>query len=82
MGHMMCQVYRAKGLEASNAILYNHESPVRPERFVTRKITKAVAAIAAGRQDRLALGDVTIRRDWGPPPNSVDPNFRWRCTKR
>ncbi len=74
MGHMMCQVYRAKGLEASNAILYNHESPVRPERFVTRKITKAVAAIAAGRQDRLALGDVTIRRDWGYPPDSVDPN--------
>jgi GDPmannose 4,6-dehydratase len=43
-GNMMCQVYRAKGLEASNAILYNHESPMRPERFVTRKITKAVAA--------------------------------------
>jgi GDPmannose 4,6-dehydratase len=73
---MMCQVYRAKGLEASNAILYNHESPVRPERFVTRKITKAVAAIAAGRQDRLALGDVTIRRDWGWAPDYVDAMFR------
>jgi GDPmannose 4,6-dehydratase len=76
MGHMMCQVYRAKGLEASNAILYNHESPVRPERFVTRKITKAVAAIAAGRQDRLALGDVTIRRDWGWAPDYVDAMYR------
>lgn len=76
MGHMMCQVYRAKGLEASNAILYNHESPVRPERFVTRKITKAVAAIAAGRQDRLVLGDLTIKRDWGWAPDYVDAMYR------
>lgn len=76
MGHMMCQVYRAKGLEASNAILYNHESPVRPERFVTRKITKAVAAIAAGRQDRLVLGDLTIKRDWGWAPDYADAMYR------
>jgi GDPmannose 4,6-dehydratase len=76
MGHMMCQVYRAKGLEASNAILYNHESPIRPERFVTRKITKAVAAIAAGRQDRLVLGDLSIKRDWGWAPDYVDAMYR------
>jgi GDPmannose 4,6-dehydratase len=76
MGHMMCQVYRAKGLEASNAILYNHESPRRPERFVTRKITKAVAAIVAGRQDRLVLGDLTIARDWGWAPDYVDAMYR------
>jgi GDPmannose 4,6-dehydratase len=75
-GHTICQVYRAKGLEASNAILYNHESPRRPERFVTRKITKAVAAIAAGRQDRLVLGDLSIRRDWGWAPDYVDAMYR------
>ncbi|MCT7660886.1 GDP-mannose 4,6-dehydratase [Mycobacterium deserti] len=76
MGHMMCQVYRAKGLEATNAILYNHESPRRPERFVTRKITKAVAAIAAGRQDRLVLGDLSIKRDWGWAPDYVEAMYR------
>jgi GDPmannose 4,6-dehydratase len=75
-GHLMCQVYRDKGLEASNAILYNHESPRRPERFVTRKITKAVAAIAAGRQDRLVLGDIGIERDWGWAPDYVDAMYR------
>ena len=76
MGHMLCQVYRAKGLEATNAILYNHESPIRPERFVTRKITKAVAAIAAGRQDRLVVGDLGITRDWGWAPDYVDAMYR------
>ena len=76
MGHTMCHVYRAKGLEASNAILYNHESPRRPDRFVARKITKAVAAIAAGRQDRLLLGDLSIRRDWGWAPDYVDAMYR------
>jgi GDPmannose 4,6-dehydratase len=76
MGYMMCQVYRAMGLEASNAILYNHESPLRPERFVTRKITKAVAAIAGGRQDRLVLGDLSIKRDWGWAPDYVDAMYR------
>ena len=75
-GHTMCQVYRAKGLEVSNAILYNHESPRRPEQFVTRKITKAVAAIAAGRQDRLVLGDMTVARDWGWAPDYVDAMYR------
>jgi GDPmannose 4,6-dehydratase len=75
-GHTMCQVYRAKGLEVSNAILFNHESPRRPEQFVTRKITKAVAAIAAGRQDRLVLGDMTVERDWGWAPDYVDAMFR------
>jgi GDPmannose 4,6-dehydratase len=75
-GHLMCQVYRAKGLEVSNAILYNHESPRRPEGFVTRKITKAAAAIAAGRQDRLVLGDMSVERDWGWAPDYVDAMYR------
>ena len=66
----------AKGLEVSNAILYSHESPRRPEDFVTRKITKAVAAIATGRQDRLVLGDMSIERDWGWAPDYVEAMFR------
>ncbi|HTI78633.1 MAG TPA: GDP-mannose 4,6-dehydratase [Mycobacterium sp.] len=74
--HLMCQAYRAKGLEVCNAILYSHESPRRPEDFVTRKITKAVAAIATGRQDRLVLGDMSIERDWGWAPDYVDAMFR------
>lgn len=70
--HHMVQVYRAKGLAASNAILYNHESPRRPDTFVTRKVTKAVAAIAAGYQDVLELGDTSAVRDWGWAPDYVD----------
>jgi GDPmannose 4,6-dehydratase len=55
----------AYGIHASNGILFNHESPVRGETFVTRKITRAAAAIALGRQDRLWLGNLSARRDWG-----------------
>jgi GDPmannose 4,6-dehydratase len=55
----------AYGMHASNGILFNHESPVRGETFVTRKITRAVAAIHLGRQDRLYLGNLDARRDWG-----------------
>ena len=55
----------AYGLFASNGILFNHESPRRAENFVTRKITKAVAAIAAGRQTELHLGNLDAKRDWG-----------------
>jgi GDPmannose 4,6-dehydratase len=55
----------AWGLHASNGILFNHESPVRGETFVTRKITRAVAAIHLGKQDRLWLGNLDASRDWG-----------------
>jgi GDPmannose 4,6-dehydratase len=55
----------AYGLHASNGILFNHESPVRGETFVTRKITRAVAAIEQGLQDKLYLGNLDARRDWG-----------------
>lgn len=55
----------AYGMHASNGILFNHESPMRGETFVTRKITRAAAAIALGRQDRLYLGNLGARRDWG-----------------
>ncbi|MFT4123398.1 MAG: GDP-mannose 4,6-dehydratase [Microbacteriaceae bacterium] len=67
--HAMVGVYRTRGLHASSLILYNHESPRRPEQFVTRKITAAAARIARGRQDRLVLGDVNARRDWGWAPD-------------
>lgn len=55
----------AYGLHASNGILFNHESPLRGETFVTRKITRAVAAIHHGRQERLYLGNLDAKRDWG-----------------
>jgi len=53
------------GLHASNGILFNHESPRRGENFVTRKITRAVARIHAGLQDKLYMGNIEARRDWG-----------------
>ena len=55
----------AYGMHASNGILFNHESPLRGETFVTRKITRAAAAIKLGRQDRLWLGNLDAQRDWG-----------------
>jgi len=55
----------AYGMHASNGILFNHESPLRGETFVTRKITRAVAAIHHGFQDRLFLGNLDAKRDWG-----------------
>lgn len=56
---------QAYGIHASNGILFNHESPLRGETFVTRKITRAAAAIRLGRQDRLYLGNLDAKRDWG-----------------
>jgi GDPmannose 4,6-dehydratase len=55
----------AYGVHASNGILFNHESPIRGETFVTRKITRAVAAIHLGVQERLYLGNLDAKRDWG-----------------
>jgi GDPmannose 4,6-dehydratase len=64
--HWITVNYReAYGIHASNGILFNHESPIRGETFVTRKITRAVAAIHAGKQDRLFLGNLDAKRDWG-----------------
>lgn len=53
------------GIHGSNGVLFNHESPIRGETFVTRKITRAAAAIKAGIQDRVYLGNLEARRDWG-----------------
>jgi GDPmannose 4,6-dehydratase len=55
----------AYGMHASNGILFNHESPLRGETFVTRKITRAVSAIKLGKQERLYLGNLDAKRDWG-----------------
>ena len=64
------------GMHASNGILFNHESPTRGETFVTRKITRAVAAIVAGRQQRVYLGNLDVRRDWGHARDFVEGMWR------
>jgi GDPmannose 4,6-dehydratase len=61
----------AYGLFACSGILFNHESPLRPERFVTRKIVAEVARIAAGSKVKLRLGDLSVQRDWGWAPEYV-----------
>jgi GDPmannose 4,6-dehydratase len=62
----------AYGMHASNGILFNHESPIRGETFVTRKITRAVAAIELGLQSTLFLGNLNARRDWGHARDYVE----------
>src|SRR5208283_47745 len=64
--------YREMGLFACNGILFNHESPRRGETFVTRKITKAAARIALGKQSELVLGNLDAIRDWGYAPEYVE----------
>jgi GDPmannose 4,6-dehydratase len=68
----MVDIYRSRGLHVASCIFYNHESPRRPETFVTRKITASAARIAAGRQDALELGNLDVERDWGWAPDYVD----------
>ena len=66
----------AYGLHASNGILFNHEGPTRGETFVTRKITRAVAAIERGLQEHLYLGNLDAKRDWGHARDYVDGMWR------
>ena len=66
----------AYGMHASNGILFNHEGPTRGETFVTRKITRAVASIAHGLQDRVYLGNLNARRDWGHARDYVEGMWR------
>jgi GDPmannose 4,6-dehydratase len=66
----------AYGMFAVNGILFNHESPRRGETFVTRKITRAVARIRAGLQDKLFLGNLDAKRDWGYAPDYTDAMWR------
>ena len=66
----------AYGMHASNGILFNHESPIRGETFVTRKITRAVAAIHHGLQETLYLGNLDAKRDWGHARDYVEGMWR------
>jgi GDPmannose 4,6-dehydratase len=76
-GHWTTVSYREKyGLFACSGILFNHESPRRGETFVTRKITRAVAGIVHGRQNRLYLGNLDARRDWGFAGDYVEAMWR------
>jgi len=75
--HFLVANYReAYDLFACTGILFNHESPLRPERFVTQKIVSAAARIAAGSHERLHLGNIEIARDWGWAPEFVDAMWR------
>ena len=75
--HWAAVNYRdAYGLFAANGILFNHESPLRPERFVTKKIVRAACRIRAGGQCTLKLGNLTIQRDWGWAPEYVEAMWR------
>jgi len=76
LAHNSVGVYRARDLFCSSAILYNHESPRRPDTFVTRKITQGAARIAAGLDRTLSLGNLDARRDWGWAPDYVDAMVR------
>ena len=75
--HWLVQNYReAYGLFACTGILFNHESPLRPERFVTQKIVRAAARISQDRSKTLQLGNIDICRDWGWAPDYVDAMWR------
>ncbi|MDH3664722.1 MAG: GDP-mannose 4,6-dehydratase, partial [Alphaproteobacteria bacterium] len=76
-GYWITVNYReAYGYHASNGILFNHESPLRGETFVTRKITRAVAAIQLGLQERLYIGNLDAKRDWGHARDYVEGMWR------
>jgi GDPmannose 4,6-dehydratase len=80
-GYWITVNYReAYGMHASNGILFNHESPTRGETFVTRKITRAVAAIELGLQSKLFLGNLDAKRDWGHARDYVEG--MWRIMQR
>jgi GDPmannose 4,6-dehydratase len=75
--HWMVHNYReAYGLYACTGVLFNHESPLRPSRFVTQKIVRSAGRIANGSSEKLKLGNIAIQRDWGWAPDYV--NAMWR----
>jgi GDPmannose 4,6-dehydratase len=75
--HWMTANYReAYGIYACSGILFNHESPLRSERFVTRKLIAAAADIAAGRRQRVTMGRLDVSRDWGYAPEYVEAMWR------
>lgn len=70
-GLLACRIHRARGVYAAAGILFNHESPLRPEKFVSRKIVRAVAAIVRGTADELVVGRLDAGADWGYAPDYV-----------
>lgn len=79
--HWQVANYReAYDLFACSGILFNHDSPLRPERFVTMKIVAAACRIAAGSKEKLRLGNIEVERDWGWAPEYVEP--MWRMLQR
>lgn len=72
LGHFLTASFRARGLHASSMILFNHESPLRGEQFVTGKIAASVARIRFGVQSEIVLGDLSAERDWGWAPDYVE----------
>jgi GDPmannose 4,6-dehydratase len=81
--HWLVANYRnAYGLFACTGILFNHESHLRPTRFVTRKIIKAAVEISRGNQEKLILGNMDIKRDWGWSPEYVDAMWRMLQTDK
>lgn len=75
--HWLVTNYRESyGLHASTGVLFNHESPLRPRRFVTQKIIQSAKRIAAGSDERLVLGRLDVKRDWGWAPEYVDAMWR------
>jgi GDPmannose 4,6-dehydratase len=65
----------AYGIFACSGILFNHESPLRPQRFVTQKIVTAACQIATGQQDQLKLGNISVQRDWGWAPEFIEAMY-------
>lgn len=78
--HHLVRLYRKYGIYVVGGILFNHESPIRPPSFVTRKISQSVARIFTGRQQELVLGNLDARRDWGFAGDYVDA--MWRMMQR
>jgi len=79
--HWLVHNYReAYNIFACTGILFNHESPLRPNRFVTQKIVQTAARIAQGSQEKLKLGNVAIQRDWGWAPDYVEAMWRMLST--
>jgi GDPmannose 4,6-dehydratase len=79
--HWLTVNYReAYGLFACSGILFNHESPLRSDRFVTKKVARGVAEIAAGKKKHIVLGDIAVARDWGYAPEYVEA--MWRMLQR
>ena len=72
-----CKMYRdVFGLKVCGAIFYNHESEIRPEEYVTRKITQSVARIFYGKQKKLLLGNIDTKIDWGYAPDYVEASYK------